>query len=452
MDERRAAILTIQTEGGGIPSMVNAIHQMLAGWGYNVTVYRAEPQSPALSRLRRLAASLSQRPPAETLDYGGARTLLVPAPPFPFWMYYLVPHFLTGLLPGQHEIIIAVSGSAHVALPLALRGTPYVMWVATPYEDELQAKVVSGDEWAQRVMSGPGWRILQAQERIALRGARQVLALSPYTARRLKEIAPGAANRLDIMLYPIDTGLFRPDPAVQANPPYGRYLVFTARINDPRKNIPMLLRAFAIVRGRHPDMKLVLAGEQPNDAIKSLTRDLGLSDAVIYPGPIPARSPELIRLYQGAQLFVLPSVQEGLGISMLEAIACGTPVVATPCGGPEGIVVEGQTGRMVSDLHDPAIFADAACDLLDHPDELALLRERCVQYAAEHFSRPVVADQFRQACDAARAPAAEPRRLRTWLAAGWAVFIFGMYMVRQISLRWPAIQARLIDPLFNHFP
>ena len=280
-----------------------------------------------------------------------------------------------------------------------------------------------------------------------MRRAERVLALSYYTARRLKEIEPRAASQIHTMLYPIDVTWFKPNPRQQENPAYGRYLLFTARINDPRKNVAMLLQAFARVRQQHPDLKLVLAGEQPNEALTTLTRELGLAESVLYPGSLMPRSEELLRLYQGATLFVLPSAQEGLGISVLEALACGTPVVATPCGGPEGVVVEGQTGLIVSDLNDPEVFAAGILQLLADQTALSDLRTSCVKFAHEHFAPPVAAGILKDACEVVTTAHPRPGKLAASLAAFWAVFITLMYVIRQLSLRWSSIQQNLIEPL-----
>jgi len=447
--DKRVIILTIETQGGGIPSMVNAMARLLARKGFSPVVVRAELQPASRSHLRRLVESLTRWTPPQIMDYGDLPTMLLPAPPFPLWLHYLVPQFLFGPLLREPAGVITVSGSAHVALPLALRGAPYVLWVATLYEDELRAKSALGDRWANKTLSGIGWRLLQMQERLALNRAARVLALSSYTAQRLQQFAPAAADRIETMLYPINTELFHPDPAVRQAPPHGRYLLLTARINDPRKNVGMLLRAFALVHKRHPDLNLVLVGEFPDDTLKKLAHDLGISDRVVYLGPLDARSPELIKLYQGAELFVLPSIQEGLGISVLEAIACGTPVISTPCGGPEGVVIEGRTGRMVQDVHDHEAFAEAVCDVLARPDELARMREQCVQFARTNFDAGAMAERLHQVLEQMNAARALPRRGREIMAALWAVAVLGLYVSRQLALRWGAVKEYIIGPLFG---
>jgi D-inositol-3-phosphate glycosyltransferase len=154
----------------------------------------------------------------------------------------------------------------------------------------------------------------------------------------------------------------------------------------------MLLRAFAIIRERYPQIRLVLAGEEPDETLRSLTNSLGLGESVVFAGIVSRE--ELIRLYQGAALFVLPSMQEGLGIVVLEAMACGTPVVATRCGGPEGFVTNGKTGKLVDDLYDAEAFVGAVLDVLPAAEQL---RSRCAAFAEATYSYPAVEERIRQA-------------------------------------------------------
>lgn len=385
----QGAILTFENGPlGGIPVMVDAIYHIMQSLGYSPTVYQAWFDDTDMTFWQRLALTIRQWRPRQA-EMHGLPMVLVPAPPLPLWLFFWVPHFLFGPLLGRHQAVVVVAGSAQVALPLAVRNKPYVLWVATVYSDEVRAKATLGDEWAVHLLTTPTWPLIEAQERFALRKASRVLALSYTTARRIKELVPEAAERVETMLYPIDTAHFRPDPTARQALPYGDYLLFTARINDPRKNVPMLLQAFARVRQQFPRLKLVLAGDDPAPLLLDHVRELSLEEAVVFPGALPPRSPELRQLYQGAQLFVLPSMQEGLGIVMLEAMACGTPVVATRCGGPEGVIIEGQTGKLVPN-NDPQALAEAVIELLSQPeDRLAVMRRQCVAFVETHCSRSV---------------------------------------------------------------
>src|SRR5262249_37501547 len=76
----------------------------------------------------------------------------------------------------------------------------------------------------------------------------------------------------------------------------------------------------------------------------------------------PSRA-QLTALYQGAICFALPSDEEGFGMVLIEAMSCGVPVVATRCGGPEGIITDGVDGFLVP-LNDPDTMAGRLCELI----------------------------------------------------------------------------------------
>jgi glycosyltransferase involved in cell wall biosynthesis len=314
--------------------------------------------------------------------------------------------------------------------------------MATLYEDELSGKALAGDVWAEGVLNSPFWPFLRWQERFVLRHATRILALSPYTRRRILEFAPEVADRVDVALVPVDTAHFAP----HEHQPRGRYLLAVGRINDPRKNTGLLLEAFALIREQYSDLKLILAGDAPGEALLEGRDRLGLGEAVDFRGQVSAD--ELLDLYRGAQLFLIGSTQEGLGIVMLEAMAAGTPVVATDCGGPEGIVIGGVTGALVPN-NDPRAMAEAVLNLLGDPDQLDTLRKNCVTFVKEHCDIPVVEAKLRQHYEETDWAAVRRSPIWAWLAAAWATFVFVMYMQHQMALLWPSIQAQLIEPLLG---
>jgi D-inositol-3-phosphate glycosyltransferase len=101
-------------------------------------------------------------------------------------------------------------------------------------------------------------------------------------------------------------------------------------------------------------------------------------------------------LYQEATVFAFPSRQEGLGISVAEAMACGLPVVATRCGGPEGLVVDGVTGRLVPN-GDEAAFAEAIDGILRDPALRIAMGAAAREEARRRFSRETIETALRVA-------------------------------------------------------
>jgi glycosyltransferase involved in cell wall biosynthesis len=106
------------------------------------------------------------------------------------------------------------------------------------------------------------------------------------------------------------------------------YLLHVGTI-EPRKNLSRLLQAIHRLRRRNEDIRLVMVGSKGwlYEGFFQQLEDLGLGDAVIMPGYIP--DADLAAIYSGARLVVLPSLYEGFGLPVLEAMACGAPVVCS---------------------------------------------------------------------------------------------------------------------------
>ena len=160
----------------------------------------------------------------------------------------------------------------------------------------------------------------------------------------------------------------------------GRYVLFVGSI-VPRKNLGLLLRAYAQLRSRMPDCPLlVLAGGNDTDEfarLKTLADTLGICAALRWTGYL---GDEQFRgLYAGASLFVLPSLYEGFGMPVLEAMAHGVPVIATRAGALEQVVAD--AGVLV-DPDDDNALARAMESLLNDAaaasDLVARGRSRCV--------------------------------------------------------------------------
>ncbi len=176
-----------------------------------------------------------------------------------------------------------------------------------------------------------------ASERWTYRYPRFVFALSSYTARRLTDIAQLPPERISVLRCPVNLDDFCPNGPSWTGPPR-RYLLFVGRVDDPRKNVTALVRAYAPIAASVPDLDLVLVGraQAQDNAVTQLVRALGISHRVHFPGH--QDGPTLAALYRGAEAFVMTSLQEGLGIAVMEAQASGIPVVIMRCGGSDELV------------------------------------------------------------------------------------------------------------------
>lgn len=249
-------------------------------------------------------------------------------------------------------------------------GIPAWGWAVRQFRGPIILHFASFAKWERasdaRTSGGyrAAWRTLMtagvgALETAALRRADVAIVVNDVRRREVEEIV-GPEKLVRTVRTGVDTTKFAPC-AYSAD----GYLLTVGRLNDPRKNLPLLLTAYADARRRIPALpKLLLAGKySPSSETESQIRELGLSRVVEYVGA-PSQN-ELADLYRGASLFLLSSNEEGQGIVVLEAMASGVPVIATSCIGPTELMTDGTEGRLVP-VHDPRAFSEAivqlACD------------------------------------------------------------------------------------------
>jgi glycosyltransferase involved in cell wall biosynthesis len=288
------------------------------------------------------------------------------------YLNYLVPALRLRATLRRFQVVHIVSGVHSAALVPILARRPFVSWIATPFLDEIQSRYGGADS-SVSIRINHGLRAVnQALERWTLRQPRFVFALSGYTARRLQQLANVDPARMAVLRCPIDLECFRPRDARDRGPNVGclrtvpgasgRFLFSAGRIDDPRKNIPSLVRAYAPIAAAHPSLDLVLAGkvQSSDNEVARLTRQLGLSDRVHFAGHRDLD--DLATLYRHAEAYVSTSRQEGLGISIMEAQASGVPAVVMRCGGSDELMVTGdgseRNGWLV-DQGDEASFTQA---------------------------------------------------------------------------------------------
>jgi glycosyltransferase involved in cell wall biosynthesis len=169
---------------------------------------------------------------------------------------------------------------------------------------------------------------------VSARRARRVIAISESTKRDVVHFLGVPADRVDVVYCGVGAG-FRPLSRgeverfrCQQGLP-DRFVLFLGTL-EPRKNVEMLIRAYARWREADPDApRLVVAGGKGwhYQQVFAIVEGLGLTSEIVFPGYV---SPgDLPLLYNAADLFVYPSRYEGFGLPVLEAMACGTPVVTS---------------------------------------------------------------------------------------------------------------------------
>jgi glycosyltransferase involved in cell wall biosynthesis len=214
-------------------------------------------------------------------------------------------------------------------------GTSYQLWaqggtgsVVTIHDLALAkfpefSKRLLGERWSR-------YKTLRTLQR-----ATRVIAVSRNTANDLSNLYQTPSEKVRVIYNGVGEEFFSIPPAdslnlvrAQYTIPPGDYILYVGG-SDPRKNLRRLLEAFSILLKKINPLTLVLAGGmgRRGEEIIGKISELGLGRHVVLTGHLLAQ--ELRRLYAGARLFAYPSLYEGFGLPVLEAMACGVPVMTS---------------------------------------------------------------------------------------------------------------------------
>lgn len=213
-----------------------------------------------------------------------------------------------------------------------------------------------------------------------------LIATSPQAASYLERPAT-------VILHGVDTGVFHPAPdraalrrALGLDP--DAVLIGCFGRVRAQKGVDLLVEAALEVFPRHPDAQLVFTGRITADnrgfadALIARIAAAGLSDRIRFLGELPWEA--VVRHYQALDLFAAPARWEGFGLTPLEAMACGVPVVAARVGAYEALIRDGETGTLI-DAGDGAALAAALDRWLGDPAGRALAGEAArAHVAAQH--------------------------------------------------------------------
>jgi len=400
----RILIVTLAGEGG-VAALVERARRFLAarGWRADLAWYEPYRRTPGLSvplwalPFRRPKLLSERQADGSVLHRVGVRLPELEA------RRYRAGATWRQALAG-YDFVLAVCGSILQAGPAADLGLPCLAWVSSPFDADRALRRRSF-AWPRRLLDSLlDAPLCRREERRLLRDV-PVIANSGYTRRALLAIAPQA--RIEAVVpWPLE-----PTAAIGASPPAtsagAPVLGFAGRLGDPRKNLPLLLDALALLREQGLAFSCRLAGQAPTPALLQAVRARGLEDRVAFLGRLDEAG--LARFYRELDLFVVASEQEGLSIVALEAMAAGRPVVSTRCGGPQDFVIDGETGLLVG--HEPAGLAAAIRRLAGDPALRRRLGEEAARRIGRDYAFAAVAERFWQAMErqlpaAAKRPAA----------------------------------------------
>jgi glycosyltransferase involved in cell wall biosynthesis len=260
--------------------------------------------------------------------------------------------------------------------------------VATVHHPITRDRVVdlAAARWWRKPSVRRWYGFLKMQERVA-RSIPELLTVSSSSATDITTDFGVHPDQLHVVPLGVDTDMFAPS----TEPRIPGRIIAIASADRPLKGVGHLLQAVAKLRSEH-DLELQLVAKlEPNGPTEKLIAELGISDIVHISNGLS--DADLARLFASAEIACIPSLYEGFSLPAVEAMASGTPIVASRAGAlPEVLGPDGDCARLVRP-GDAAELIRVIGELLDSPDELKRLGAAGRRRAVEVFSWESVAAQ-----------------------------------------------------------
>ena len=236
--------------------------------------------------------------------------------------------------------------------------------------------------------------------------AEWLIASSRHELERLEHDFGVPRSRVKVVLTPIDVVTYRPIDrslacTTAALDRERRYVLYVGRLDDRIKRVSALIRAFTKASLTHADVDLVIVGDGPDKKSLQAQAESAAPGRAHFLGWVADPS-RLSALYNAAECLVLPSWSEGFPTVVGEAMACGTPVLASRVGGVSELVVVGQTGWLCEPGDDDALTRHLAF-VLAHPGQVRSMRHAARQMAEDRVSPDRVSAELKS-CFSSRMP------------------------------------------------
>ncbi|MFH9553569.1 glycosyltransferase family 4 protein [Streptomyces sp. NPDC017435] len=307
-------------------------------------------------------------------------------------------------------------------------GAPLVTTIHHPITVDRQLELDAAEGWRRRYSVRRWYAFTRMQKRVARR-LPSVLTVSGTSRQEIADHLGVRDDRIHVVHIGADTDLFSPDPAVAVVP--GR-IVTTSSADVPLKGLVFLVEALAKVRTEHPHAHLVVVGKRPQEGpVAQAMERYGLEGAVEFVKGIS--DAELVDLVRSAEVACVPSLYEGFSLPAAEAMATGTPLLATTGGAiPEVAGRDGETCLAVPP-GDSGALATGLGRLLEDPELRARLGAAGRRRVLERFTwaraaegtvaryREAIADGGRPRVAGASAAVAAPRTVESVGAGADAV-------------------------------
>ena len=325
------------TNVGGMNTYINQVTRHLSELGVSVDIYTRSHDSHNL----------------QVIDMGsGVRVVHIPSGPLSTPKEFM-DNYLSDFIDGikgfstngnlSYSLIHShywLSGAAGIELSNHW-GIPHVANFHTMAEVKKRARVGENEP---SIRSVGEQRIMEAAQRI--------VAFTPHEKNAMVRYYGASPHKINIVPCGVDVDLFSPMDKSISRKITGldnlKTIIYVGRI-EPLKGIDILLRAFSQLDDRDKIQVVVIGGDSSGDneldRLRSISESLGISGRVIFLGSV--RQNELPAYYSASDVCVMPSYYESFGLVALEAMACGTPVIASRVGGLATLVKNGLTGQLI---------------------------------------------------------------------------------------------------------
>lgn len=194
--------------------------------------------------------------------------------------------------------------------------------------------------WGSDVVDLPRNPLYRYLIKRALRQADQITATSDFLKRVSLDLVPEVKDKIEVIPFGVTI------PESPAPLPTGPVKLCYIKMHKPIYGPDVLLKAFALAHERVPELTLTMAGEgDMTSELKELASQLGVADRVEFVGFIP--NDQIYALIKKHHIMVMPSLEEAFGVAVLEASACGRPVIASRVGGVPEVLHHDKTGLLI---------------------------------------------------------------------------------------------------------